>query len=96
MVMGSCGFRECLGARRAAAWASVSNGGVHIMGEVTLTAHFKVDRPHQGAPLISCHNSRPRSQWHIVDADMEPVPRQVMNRVKRASEAGMQRGSGML
>ena len=42
----------------------------------------------------------PTQSWgvtiqQIVDADMEAMPQHVMNRVRRASEAGMWRGLGM-
>jgi len=62
---------------------------------VTLTAHLRVKWPNQGAPFIWCHNLRPRSQCHIVDAETEAVPRQVMNMVNRASEAGIRSSSGI-
>jgi len=62
----------------------------------TLTAHFRVEQLSHGAPLISCQSSRPRTQCHRVKDETEAVVQQVMNMVKRASDAGMRNDSGIL
>jgi len=47
-------------------------------------AHLRVEWPHQGAPFISCHSSRPSSQWHIVDSNTDAMPWNVDNIVRGA------------
>jgi len=100
-VASNVSFRSkpCL---RAVRWVRVTGahfGWLEAAGAADFepcTAHLRRAAPFQGAPLMTCHNWRSKSQVLRVLPPMAPVPLVVVNTERSHSGAGICNSLGML